>query len=569
MEPIVEISERVLQFLLTYQQEQQSEGKAFYFTLRKSNQNKRLEYRYWFLGNENYMVVSFWSGMDWRNKTPNIFIRITNEGKTFISLSAKDSIKKAAALEKFLVSSLNLDPDGTDRWKRELFFAGYIEALSDFLKREKVFIDSVVDGETPSLKGEDASNNIEFLDEVQFQKSLDKINEYRNSAVSKLLPVSLTSLRVQQYIPIKDVSIKKISPDSAFIFLVGENGSGKSSLLKAIAIALGNSYYTEGMEPDNSAWIINFSYQIKGATRKVKITNFQPKSKRTKEIPFACYGPMRMMTNKVIEPGTRRKAKTGPLSSLFLSDGLLLDFNRWMLNGLSDKENRSRNKNRYENIKQILINTIPNLYDIRTLEFDGGDIVPQVLYFENDFDGNKIPNGVLFEHLSSGIKSLVALLGDMLVRLFDVQPGIEDPAELEGIVLIDEIDIHLHPNWQKKVPELLVKNFPKLQFIATTHSPIPLLGAPENSELYNVSRKSSEGVVVKPLNYINISNLLPNTILTSPIFGMDGIVSVNNKKIENVKVDDNYDDEKFFGWVDEKLNQLAASENIRNKKYFE
>jgi len=157
----------------------------------------------------------------------------------------------------------------------------------------------------------------------------------------------------------------------------------------------------------------------------------------------------------------------------------------------------------------------------------------------------------------------------MLVRLFDVQPGIEDPAELEGIVLIDEIDIHLHPNWQKKVPELLVKNFPKLQFIATTHSPIPLLGAPENSELYNVSRKSSEGVVVKPLNYINISNLLPNTILTSPIFGMDGIVSVNNKKIENVKVDDNYDDEKFFGWVDEKLNQLAASENIRNKKYFE
>jgi predicted ATP-binding protein involved in virulence len=69
------------------------------------------------------------------------------------------------------------------------------------------------------------------------------------------------------------------------------------------------------------------------------------------------------------------------------------------------------------------------------------------------------------------------MIGDMMLCLFEQQIEVVDPAELAGIVLIDEIDIHLHPKWQKRVPEILHENFPKVQFIVSTHSPIPLLGA--------------------------------------------------------------------------------------------
>lgn len=71
---------------------------------------------------------------------------------------------------------------------------------------------------------------------------------------------------------------------------------------------------------------------------------------------------------------------------------------------------------------------------------------------------------------------------------------------LAGIVLIDEIDIHLHPKWQKRVPLILAENFPKLQFIVTTHSPIPLLGAPKGSRIYVVNRKVKEGISIERMD---------------------------------------------------------------------
>jgi hypothetical protein len=189
MESIIEVSEKVLQFLLTYQKEQQDDGKLFYFTLRRSNQQKRLESRYWFYGTDTYLAVSFWAGMDWINKTPNIFIRVTDEGKTFLWITAKDSIKKAAALQRLLVSSLGLEPAGTDRWQRELSGQGYMQALSDFLVKEKISIDKVVAENHADLQGDDPSNGIGFINGVQFQKWLDKVNEYRHAKAFKTMPI--------------------------------------------------------------------------------------------------------------------------------------------------------------------------------------------------------------------------------------------------------------------------------------------------------------------------------------------------------------------------------------------
>jgi predicted ATP-binding protein involved in virulence len=75
------------------------------------------------------------------------------------------------------------------------------------------------------------------------------------------------------------------------------------------------------------------------------------------------------------------------------------------------------------------------------------------------------------EQLSDGEKCLLALVGDIARRLAIANPVRENPLEGEGVVLIDEIDLHLHPQWQRMILPKLTKTFPNCQFIVSTHSP--------------------------------------------------------------------------------------------------
>lgn len=75
------------------------------------------------------------------------------------------------------------------------------------------------------------------------------------------------------------------------------------------------------------------------------------------------------------------------------------------------------------------------------------------------------------EQLSDGEKMLLMLVTDLARRLAIANPGLSNALLGEGIVLIDEIDLHLHPKWQRKVIPSLTKTFPNCQFIVTTHSP--------------------------------------------------------------------------------------------------
>ncbi|PWK11234.1 AAA family ATPase [Tumebacillus permanentifrigoris] len=73
--------------------------------------------------------------------------------------------------------------------------------------------------------------------------------------------------------------------------------------------------------------------------------------------------------------------------------------------------------------------------------------------------------------LSDGEKILLALIGDLARRLALANPGLAKPLEGEGLVLIDEVELHLHPAWQREVINGFQKTFPNVQFIFTTHSP--------------------------------------------------------------------------------------------------
>ena len=84
------------------------------------------------------------------------------------------------------------------------------------------------------------------------------------------------------------------------------------------------------------------------------------------------------------------------------------------------------------------------------------------------------------EQLSDGEKIYLALIGDLCHRLSLANPS-GNPLEGDGIVLIDEIDLHLHPQWQGEIAAALSRTFPNLQFIVTTHSPHVINSVPTSS----------------------------------------------------------------------------------------
>ena len=85
--------------------------------------------------------------------------------------------------------------------------------------------------------------------------------------------------------------------------------------------------------------------------------------------------------------------------------------------------------------------------------------------------------------LSDGEKCTISLFGDLARRMALANPGRENPLEGTGVVMIDELELHMHTSWQRKVLGVLKETFPNIQFIITTHSP-QILG--ELDDKYNL-----------------------------------------------------------------------------------
>lgn len=117
------------------------------------------------------------------------------------------------------------------------------------------------------------------------------------------------------------------------------------------------------------------------------------------------------------------------------------------------------------------------------------------------------------EQLSQGEKSLLALIADIVRRLVLLNPSLDDPLNGNGIVLIDEIDLHLHPAWQQKVIPSLLSTFPNIQFILTTHSPQVL--STIRKECILVVGENSEGNIVASTPYAYSYGEPSNDVLQS------------------------------------------------------
>ena len=98
------------------------------------------------------------------------------------------------------------------------------------------------------------------------------------------------------------------------------------------------------------------------------------------------------------------------------------------------------------------------------------------------------------DQLSGGYRAVLALAADLAWRMAQGNPHLDNPLESEAIVLIDEVDLHLHPKWQQRILNDLVRTFPKAQFVVSTHSPqvLTTVGPKHIVELY----REEDGLVV-------------------------------------------------------------------------
>lgn len=127
-----------------------------------------------------------------------------------------------------------------------------------------------------------------------------------------------------------------------------------------------------------------------------------------------------------------------------------------------DQDIHTQAKKSIENLESLFKEIYSNLINIQLINDDDG----------KDKVAIQLENERLFLHqFSDGQRVLFGLIGDIARRLILLNDASEKPFEGRGIVLIDEIELHLHPSWQQKVILILRKSFPNIQFIVTTHSP--------------------------------------------------------------------------------------------------
>ena len=99
--------------------------------------------------------------------------------------------------------------------------------------------------------------------------------------------------------------------------------------------------------------------------------------------------------------------------------------------------------------------------------------------------------------LSGGYRAVLALAGDLAWRMAQGNPHLNNPLDSEAVVLIDEVDLHLHPSWQQRILADLTRTFPNAQFIVSTHSP-QLLTTVKPEQIVELHRED-DSIVASPV----------------------------------------------------------------------
>jgi energy-coupling factor transporter ATP-binding protein EcfA2 len=313
--------------------------------------------------------------------------------------------------------------------------------------------------------------------------------------------------------------------------LIGDNGSGKSTLLQAMALGLVGQAGAEALRENWDNWLTReqprghilldianaASTEVSLSRRDGAVIFRQERGMISDQGPWdarssffsAAYGPFRRFSggNQTYQDLFKSHPRLAAHLSVFDEGVALAEYRDWLIGlQLGDLQ-----KDPGSELLEYVINFVnqrglfPHRAQLTKITQEG------ILF--TDGDGQRVS----LDDLSDGYRSMLSMTFELIRQMarFYGADGVfaqDDPGKITapGIVLIDEIDAHLHPTWQREVGVWLCEHFPRVQFIVTTHSPL-VCQAAHAGTVYRLPRPGSderprmlEGIELDRLRYGNV-----------------------------------------------------------------
>ena len=336
----------------------------------------------------------------------------------------------------------------------------------------------------------------------------------------------IKSIDIKDFYSIKNINLENLD-DKKEIYILGENGDGKSLFLQALTVGL------KGVEEGD---VFNLVKSQKDYELKIEDSNrniYDSKENVYKNL-FA-YGANRNNNCQMKED------ESGYLT-LFNPSWDLKNPIEWLKYLDHSEKSGKTNIVSVEMAKKLLNELLDKDVEI--------DISPETVIFKEK------GSIVTFDQLSAGYKGVITIIADLLVRLSENQTQAINVNEFKGIVLIDEVELHLHPKWKYNFVKKLRDIFPLIQFIMTTHSPTVLLGASKEAVFYKIYKEDGE---VKISNQMVNEGYTNNSLISSPLFDLGTITSRDYDKTIS---SDDYIYDKIHQRISEKLkNNINIKED--------
>ena len=281
------------------------------------------------------------------------------------------------------------------------------------------------------------------------------------------------------------------------------------------------------------------------------------------DMPIFAYGADRRMGSANLE----KPELLDPLASLFSGSTELYDAEERLLqlDYLAVKR-KGYHKKRLKRVKRVLSAILPDILgenDIKILGPKGG--VPDE---ESGVKFHTPYGSVPLIGLSLGYQTTLAWMVDLAWRLYERFPESSDPLAEPAIVLIDEIDLHLHPCWQREIIDNLTENFPNTQFIATSHSPL-IVQAATDANLAVLQEQDGQIKIENRPRFIE--SWRADQILTSDLFGVsarspriEALMEERNKLLDKLRRSPS--DKERLGELAKELDNLPTAERQEDQE---
>lgn len=492
------------------------------------------------------------------NEDDFLFQHITFENEVAVPRSEKGEITiKTIGLNRNELKKSRIRELSNFRVIMDHLMEGGTEYFEDNYKQIKGIIDRAYNPETPYLAciwanygrqllayGEDSAPDFIHLDEpVQKMESQEELEMstpmeqvYEKKAARKSYSLDkmtetakegyfgesrwITKVRIKNFKVIEDLELKfsDLTPGRGgqfkqpWLTMLGENGTGKSTVLQAIALTLIGEERLNGLGLNARKFVNHNNDDNEGSVRVFLSDRTKPITLRfsksssdfevtpkAPQIIVRAYGATRLFSDN---PDDEVESDFLFIDNLFDPLNLLVDGNRWLLEKISDEKLFPE----IEKSLGELLSLEEGQYFSQDIDEDGKPIVSLQLY-----PGRK---PVALDDLSAGYKAVLALGLDIMMGFGQIWPSIFNA---QGVVLVDEIGVHLHPRWKMRIVDALRRTFPNINFVIATHEPLCLRGL-EDGEVIMMRLDGNKDIeIIRDLP--SHKNMRVGQLLTS-VFGL-------------------------------------------------